>query len=135
MITLLNDKSVCGSKYETAAWAVYFLAKGGEGMCEAIVRKIFSARMAEGILDVDVDEIDRKNILDNMLMTAVSSHSHILTETLMSEAVKNEVEFWLNQEDCFHIVEEDYDSVAIIAGYFSMENPVNGIRAALNMIK
>ena len=134
MFTLLNGKIVCGSNYESAAWAVYFLAKGGEGICEAIVRKVFTARMAEGILDVDVDEIDRKNILDNMLMTAVSNHSHILTETLMSEAVKNEVEFWLNQEDCFHIVEEEYDSIAMISGYFSMENPVNAIRVALRLV-
>lgn len=134
MITLLNDKSVCGSKYETAAWAVYFLAKGGEGMCESIVRKVFSERMASAILDVDDYEIDRKNIFNNMLVTA-SSQGHLLMITLMSDDIRNEVEFWLNQEDCFHFIEEDCDSVATIAGYFSMENPVNAIRATLNMIK
>ena len=136
MFTLLNGKIVCGSNYESAAWAVYFMVKGGDGICEAIVRKVFSERVAEGILDTDDDEIDRKNIIDNMLMTALDrvNYSHILAETLMSSDVRNEVEFWLNQKDCFHIVEEDYDSVAIIAGYFSMNNPVNAITAAGKMI-
>ena len=135
MFTLLNGKIVCGSNYESAAWAVYFIVKGGDGICEAIIRKVFSERMAEGILDTDDDEIDRKNILDNMQITALDhSYSHILAETLMSTDVRNEVEFWLNQEDCFHIVEEDYDSVAIIAGYFSMNNHVNAITAAGKMI-
>ena len=136
MITLLNGKAVCGSRYESAAWAVYFIAKGGDGICESIIRKMFSERMAEGILDTGDDEIDRKNILDNMLLTALDRHNnHILAETLMSSDVRNEVEFWLNQEDCFHIVEDDYDSIAIIAGYFSMENALRAIRVALNMIK
>lgn len=135
MITLLNGKIVCSSKYESAAWAVYFMAKGGDGICESIVRKVFSERMASAILDVDDDEIDRKNIFNNMLMTA-TSQGHLLMQQLMSDDIRNEVEFWLNQEeDCFHFVEEDCDWVAIIAGYFSMENPVNAIRTTLNMIK
>lgn len=133
MITLLNGKAVCGSRYESAAWAVYFIAKGGDGICESIVRKVFSERMASAMLDVGDDEIDRKIIIDDMLVTA--GQGHLLMRSLMSDDIRNEVEFWLNREDCFRIVEEDYDSVAIIAGYFSMENALRAIRAALNMIK
>lgn len=133
MITLLNGKIVCGSNYESAAWAVYFMAKGGEGMCESIVRKVFTERMASAMLDVDGDEIDRKIIIDDMMVTA--GQGHLLMRMLMSDDIRNEVEFWLNQEDCFHFVEENLDSVAIIAGYFSMENPVHAIRTLLNMIK
>lgn len=133
MITLLNGKIVCGSDYESAAWAVYFMAKGGDGICESIVRKVFSERMASAMLEIGVDEIDRKIILDDMMVTA--GHGHLLMRMLMSDDIRNEVEFWLNREDCFHFVEEDRDSVAIIAGYFSMENPVHAIRAVMNMIK
>lgn len=133
MITLLNGKAVCGSRYESAAWAVYFIAKGGDGICESIVRKVFSERMASAMLDVGDYEIDRKIILNDMLVTA--GQGHLLMRSLMSDDIRNEVEFWLNREDCFRIVEEDYDSVAIIAGYFSMENALRAIRAALNMIK
>lgn len=135
MITLLNGKIICGSKYESAAWAVYFMAKGGDGICESIVRKVFSERNANGILDIeDSETINRKHIID-MIMSAASFRGHIVLETLTSNDVRDEVEFWLNQKDCFYIVEKDYDSVAIIAGYFSMENPVNAIRTTLNMIK
>ena len=135
MITLLNGKIICGSNYESAAWAVYFMAKGDDGICESIVRKVFSERNANGILCIeDSETINRKHIID-MIMSAASFRSHIVLETLTSNDVRDEVEFWLNQKDCFHIVEDDYDSIAIIAGYFSMENPVNAIRATLNMIK
>ena len=134
MISLVNGEIVCGSKYETAAWAVYFMAKGGYGICESIVRKVFPERMASAILDVDDYEIDRKNIINNMMMTA-AARGHLLMQTLMTNDIRDEVEFWLNQEDCFHFIEEDYDSVATIAVYFSMENPVNAIRTTLNMIK
>lgn len=135
MITLLNGKIICGSNYESAAWAVYFMAKGDDGICESIVRKVFSERNVNGILYniEDSETINRKHIID-MIMSAAVFRSHIVLETLTSNDVRNEVEFWLNQKDCFHIVEKDYDFVAIIAGYFSMNNPMNAITAAGKMI-